>query len=419
MTTEGIMYHRPRPLMIPERMGLIRDGLPAYPGATPGELELTIDSRTIFFDVFRSSVTKKIIAIGPDMRNFRDKLLPLKILCGGLELKYKMENQLDYTKKWGGSGLTMLYIDPPQLKPDEKIGLTFCWRSFKQELSIEPPPFGNCKFTNFTLTTIQKDNPPIWISDWCRYFNRVHNVSRIVLYDNDSSNLEALKSELQGLSKEMEIHLVYWNFPYGPPNSAFAQRGALNHFYWNLKDRSKYFLNFDIDEYLVNRTSYPLLEYLNLTMPSKISSLRMTNYNVPNTPQLKASKRRLRVTDYEYRYKQDIPLISKTIFKGSGIKFVSVHRNLVDLPRWVRIFLVRRLSLYEVFNRLWLKLKLPIGPYKLEKQVDPNELYFNHYRSLTTGWKWRTEIDAPRPLEPSLIVYDPDIREHLKQANLP
>ena len=419
MTTEGITFYRPRSLLIPERMGLVREGRPFYPGATIREIELPIDSRTIFFDVFCSPVAKKIIAIGPEMRNLRDELLPLKILCGGRELKYKMETQLDYTKRWGGSALTILYIEGPQVKSDEEIKLTFCWRSFEQELSIRPSLFNDCKFTDFTLMTVQKDNPPVWISDWCLFFNRVHNVSRIVLYDNDSSNLEALKSELQVISKEMEIHLIYWNFPYGPPSSAFTQRGALNHLYWNLKVHSNYFLNFDIDEYLVNRTSYPLLEYLDRTMSSKISSLRVTNYNVPNTPQLKASKRRLRVTDYEYHLRQGIPSISKTIFKGSGIKFVSIHRNLVNLPQWVQIFLVRRLRLYQMFNRLWLKFNLPVGPYKLEKQADTDELYFNHYKSLTTGWKFRTQIDAPAPLEPRSVAYDMDIREHLKQADLP
>ena len=418
MTTEGITFYRPRSLMIPEDMGLVRDGRFIYPGAATSEVELPIDSRTIFFDVFSSSVAKKIIAIGPEMRNLRDELLPLKILCGGRELKYKMENQLDYTKKWGGSGLTILYIEDPRLKPDEGVELTFCWRSFEQELSIGPPPFRDCRFTDFTLMTVQKNNPPVWVSDWCRFFNRVHNVSRIVLYDNDSSNLEVLKPELQGLSKEMEIHLVYWNFPYGPPNSAFAQRGALNHLYWNLKDRSNYFLNFDIDEYLVNRTSYSLSKYLDRTISSKIPSLRVTNYNVPSTPQLKALKRRLRVNDCEYRFKHGLPSISKTIFKGSGIKFVSVHRNLVDLPRWVQNLLVHRLRLYETFNWLWLKFKLPIGPYKLEKQASPDELYFNHYKSLTTGWKFQGQINAPKTLEPHLVVYDPDVREHLKQADL-
>ena len=172
---------------------------------------------------------------------------------------------------------------------------------------------------------IQKDNHPVWISDWCRFFNRIHNVSRIVLYDNASSNLEELKSELQGLSKEMEIHLVHWNFPFGPPSSAFTQRGALNHCYWNLKDRSKYFLNFDIDEYLVNRTPYPLSEYLNRTMSSRIASLYVIGRNVPRMPQLKSPKRRLRANDYEYRLKyQREP--SKTIFKGSGVNFVSLSR---------------------------------------------------------------------------------------------
>ena len=421
MTTEGITFYRPRSLLIPEDMGLVRNRLPAYPGMPKRELEYPMDSRTIFFDVFRSAEAKKIIAIGPEMRNLRDNLLPLKILCGGRELKYKMETQLDYTTKRWKTGLTILHIEDPRLKSDEEIKLTFCWRSFKQELSIGPSLFDDCKFTEFTLMAIQKDNPPVWILDWCRFFNRVHNVSRIVLYDNASSDLEGIKSELQKLSKEMEIHLVHWNFPYGPPSSAFAQRGALNHCYWNLNDRSRYFLNFDIDEYLVNRTPYSLSEYLNRTMSSKIATLYMIGRDVPNTPQLKSLKRRLRANDHEYRlefYKSSPP---KTIFKGKGIKFVGVHRNWVDLPRFVQIFLRRNYSMYEIyrkFNHLWLKFKLPVGPYKLEKQVDPDELYFNHYKSLTTGWKWRTQINPPNPLEPHQVVYDLEMREHLKQANL-
>ena len=90
MATEGITFYRPSSLLIPERMEFVREGRPLYPGATISEIELPIDSRTIFFDVFISSVSKEIIAIGPEMRNLRDELLPLKILCGGRELKYKM-----------------------------------------------------------------------------------------------------------------------------------------------------------------------------------------------------------------------------------------------------------------------------------------------------------------------------------------
>ena len=421
MTTEGVTFYRPRSLLIPEEMGLVRDRLPNYPGELPSEIEPPMDSRTIFFDVFRSAQAKKIIAIGPEMRNLRDKLLPLKILCGGRELKYKMKTQLDYTQLRWKTGLTILYIEDLWLKSDEEIKLIFCWRSFRQELSIGPSPFDDHKFTEFTLMTLQKDNPPVWVSDWCRFFNRVHNVSRIVFYDNASSNLEDLKSELQGLSEEMEIHLVYWNFPYGPPCSGFTQLGALNHFYWNLKNRSKYFLNFDIDEYLVNRTPYSLSEYLNRTMSSRIASLSVLGRDVPSLPQLKSQKRRLRANDHEYRFKYQLSP-PKTIFKGSGIKFVSVHRNLPDIPRFAQTFLIRSRFIYRMyrkFNRLRLKFKLPVGPYKLEKYVNPDELYFSHYKSLNTGWKREAQIIPFKPLEPHEVVYDPDIREHLKRANLP
>ena len=136
MTTGGITFHHPRSLLIPEEMGLVRDRLPAYPGMPQRELRLPMDSRTIFFDVFRSAQAKKIIAIGPDMRNLRDELLPLKILCGGRELKYKMETELDYPRLEWKIGLTILYIEDPRFKSDEEIKLIFCWRSFKQELSI-------------------------------------------------------------------------------------------------------------------------------------------------------------------------------------------------------------------------------------------------------------------------------------------
>ena len=417
MTTEGITLHHPRSLLIPEGMGLVRDRLPAYPGMPKRELELPMDTRTIFFDVFRSAQAK-IIAIGPEMRNLRDELLPLKILCGGRELKYKMETRSDYTGffKWR-TGLTILYIDDPGLNSDEEIKLIFCWRSFEQELSIGPSSFDDCKFTEFTLMAIQKDNPLVWISDWCRFFNRVHNVSRIVLYDNASSNLEDLKSELQGLSEEMEIHLVYWNFPFGPPSSEFTQLGALNHCYRNLKDRSKYFLNFDIDEYLVNRTPYSLSEYLNRTMSARIATLGVIGSNVPSIPQLKSQKRRVRASDHEYRYKYELSP-SKTIFKGGGIKYVSIHRNLPDLPRFAQFFWGHHRFIYGKLNRLWLKFKLPVGPYKLAKSANSNELYFNHYKSLTTGWRSGGSINPPKPLEPHQVLYDPDIREHLKQADL-
>ena len=418
MTTEGVTFHHPRSLLIPEGMGLVRDRLPAPPWMPKRELEFPMDTRTIFFDVFRSAQAKKIIAIGPEMRNLRDELLPLKILCGGRELKYKMETQLDYTgfakRK---TGLTVLYIEDPGLNSDEEIKLIFCWHSFEQELSIGPSLFDDCKFTEFTLMAIQKDNPPVWILDWCRFFNRVHNVSRIVLYDNASSDLEGIKSELQKLSKEMEIHLVHWNFPYGPPSSAFAQRGALNHCYWNLNDRSRYFLNFDIDEYLVNRTPYPLSEYLNRTMSARIATLGVIGSNVPSKPQLKSQKRRVRASDHEYRYKYESSPF-KTIFKGSGIKFVSIHRNLPNLPRFAQFFWRHHLSIYGKLNHLWLKFKLPIGPYKLAKSANPDELYFNHYKSLNTGWKSSGSINPPKSLEPHRVVYDPDVREHLKQANL-
>ena len=59
MTTEGIMFYRPRSLLISEEMGLVRDRLPTYPGAHLDELAFQMDSRTIFFDGFRSAQAKK------------------------------------------------------------------------------------------------------------------------------------------------------------------------------------------------------------------------------------------------------------------------------------------------------------------------------------------------------------------------
>ena len=43
-----------------------------------------------------------------------------------------------------------------------------------------------------TISTLQKDNPLIWIADWLKWHHREHGVGRAVLYDNGSSNRDEL-----------------------------------------------------------------------------------------------------------------------------------------------------------------------------------------------------------------------------------
>ena len=116
-----------------------------------------------------------------------------------------------------------------------------------------------------TLATMNKDNEPQWLDDWCTWHHRVHGVGRFVFYDNGSADRDGVYTELARRVKGPEFIVVDWDYVYGPPlqhGLKFAQTVALNHCRLFFGPYTDWCINLDVDEYLFNAGSQSLASYL-------------------------------------------------------------------------------------------------------------------------------------------------------------
>ena len=211
------------------------------------------------------------------------------------------------------------------------------------------------------ITTLQKDNPVIWITDWVRYYQSI-GVDRVMIYDNGSSNIDAVRSALSAVSGD--IVLIHWPFPYGDPkhsNSFMAQVGALRHA-TELNHDSGWLLNFDIDEYLVPK--HGLTKLLNkrlLIGRLQIPSFRAIT-SIPEETEIRAGNQIWR--------EKTVGPAAKYIMRLKGDPKPRVHTAVLGFP-------------YRA------------------KTLAITDAYYLHYRGLTTHWKetskWHSsgqQIDA-------------------------
>ena len=373
--------YTPTSVALPPELGMKRDVLLKRGERPSYGSETRYDYYTLLYDVFRVQDGNRIMALGPELRNLAPSLLPLKIFHKGKQLEYKTELRGNRGYKYPVK-LQFLDIEiPPLLRDKDDIELEFKWRSFSTIVKIrngltdvqnEEP--------NLILTTIQKNNPVEWINDWARYYHREHRVKNIILYDNGSDDVQGLVGALEKLREEIKFTLVHWNFPYGAVNNSFCQQGSLNHSYIKFGRPGVFFLNFDVDEYLINDTRDELNDYLS-KLPPQIVSLAIKEIVVPNIPDEGADEKALRVTDFPYRSRQPNLITSKTIYRYGNTEYIGIH---YVLPKWPKPFRVLLSS-----NRLWRlarKFSLKLPGFFFEKFENERYMYFNHYRGLSTGW---------------------------------
>ena len=273
----------------------------------------------LFFDVFWTQTNNKLIALGPAMPELWDAIGKPKIIYkSGLHSqglysqglpsnKSPVEQQLSYTmgdiNRRNAKGKNMVYsfaltylvIDLPENKHADAISdkspgsLTFQWNDFSQTIRLQANPFIE-DAPKLTLVTLQKDNPAQWIEDWCNYYHSEHKVKRIIIYNNAPHITDELRQVLTDFDDKMQstadvempadIWLVVWDCPYQLWFSQ-CQSGALAHSYWWLMNAASYFLNFDVDEYLVNDSSLKLEEYLVNNTQAGRRGLLLPGYEVP------------------------------------------------------------------------------------------------------------------------------------------
>ena len=385
------------------------------------------DVKTIFHDVFVSPTTKKLYCIGPTLYNLKGILFPIKVFINGQEIKlhyYQIER------------LFFLESSPLSTDMSKVLTINFQFRDFSKKIFIDLQKDENCyasySDSRLTISTLQKDNHIEWISDWILWHKRLHNVNRVVLYDNGSSNLRQLIQFLPSLEPEVKIILVSWPFPFGVQPYRSAQHGSLNHCRLKFPVSGGYCLNLDLDEYLVNCQKEQLLQYLdqNLKEPSP-SVVIFKSKIVPNTVS-NLRNNPPRCFDFKFRISHSADIVKKNeqgkyfkyVFKYERTGYNSPHktrshRNIRFLKTYgffhLLSFYVRKIiwrGLKELFH---VKLKKP----QIDSFIAPrSDFYYFHFMGLTTGWRGEIKIKSFYGLDQASYRPEPTIETLAKKAEL-
>ena len=346
-------YSLPRKKVLKKGDVITLDRPVARPSTYDEKLALLESPIPLFYDALL--VKNKLLAIGPHLPNLESVIGKPRLFLHHLQHKNKTQEVKYFQENY--RELNYLVID--NIPGDVKINpadwkLSFKFESFEQRMRLQQNPFNGGKLKN-TLVTVQKDNPLQWISDWCNYYNENHGVDRVIIYNNAPTPAESLPD--LAINDEMEVWYVEWPHKYLQLFCA-CQLGALNHSYRLAQDSTSYFLNFDIDEYLVNDSGMPLDAYLSTKYPKGVAA---TCFNIPiNIPRPDKDYRALKNsvgTRAKYR--------EKYIYAPNSWHFIGVHNAYQDTtplgPGWLILLNTSRKSIIflimQYFNRVGFKAK--------------------------------------------------------------
>ena len=390
--------YEPCGITIPRSLGLWR--MPHYWGGKVDSGDVTPELYTAFYDIFRSYKGDEIIAIGPELLNLEEDLGQLRVFVDGVEIKYRQRLLgLDRIRRADPIKFNFVTIQlGPEQAAQSQLEVLFKWDLFEKRVLVGKHPLGELKEHELTITTMQKDSPPIWITDWLNYHHKVHGVSRVVLYDNASADFQAIKNLFMNIDAVVEVILVNWRYPFGFIRTRYSQQGSLNHCYHWIGHKTKYFLNFDLDEYLINKTPQRLSSYLQRRFDgtSRMASIEIRECKVPNVKKASDSSEIPRLGQYDYREKSIGAHSPKNIFRYGRVDYISHH---IIVPRWpVRFRWILNFLHSKSRTRY---LKLPLSGFFFTALAADNELYFNHYQGLNSGWKIpeRTHIQEYDPIQ--------------------
>ncbi|MGU9977492.1 MAG: glycosyltransferase family 92 protein, partial [Candidatus Oxydemutatoraceae bacterium WSBS_2016_MAG_OTU14] len=358
---------------------------------------LPYDFDTICFDVFFSVDGKAIVAVCPPLRNLKKALFPLKIFFQNKQLDCKL-----IIPRHAAVFDTVHFIEislPKDFQAQDKTILEFQWKSFTQQCQVSNNPFAHLtsQTTPMALITAQKNNPLVWIKDWCLFYHRVHGVNHILIYDNGSDYRDSLSQELKALDPALQVQVVAWDF------SHREQVGALNHAHHLLGRASQYLLSFDIDAYLVNTTNKTLLTILQNTLRKEDPAMCVPGFAVGAAPH-DAKENFKRVFDLPANKKYYSP--PKPIFSCEGVAEVNLH--------WVFSFTQYAMRQKIMHNKKRTRPPLQRLPDHTLAQAEP-KLYFYHHAGLNTFWKPSQNKNTIPPSDASDLV----MQAALKRTNLP
>ena len=396
-------------------------------------LSRNLDTRTVFFDVYIDWNTKILYGIGPRLLNLENELFPMEIFVNGNNAEFKIYQQ----------GI-LLFIKSKRLPSSlpKSVHVELVFKSFTHSMTLNLQQCQRSIESNssapITISTLQKNNDIQWVIDWILWHRRLHNVERIILYDNGSTNRTELIENLKALEPEVNIIFVDWPFPYGIMPYKATQVGSLNHCRIRFPIKNGYRINLDIDEYLVRSGDKNLLDYLNASLNYPFPGVcYIKEWKVPNIT--KSNQIGVpRVIDFQYRFRKpgQNPTrdstwpYTKYIYKFNSPNYFNIHSAQLGKHDCfeTKINLLTRMHFYykkslRKIIRNWLKRQNSTKDWMLKFHpldshfADESEFYFFHFLGLSTNWK-KSHWKEPVEFNSELHIKEPLIEELCKEVRL-
>jgi hypothetical protein len=339
----------------------------------PGDIE-QYDNDTVVYDVFFDIMNRSLYTVGPPFLNLQRILFPITCRINNGKRKHllQVEEYFDRNIAIGRISLQNLSLyDENVIEFD--FNNRFQWNDIIKLNRFQIKPI--------ILTTIQRDNRIQWIKEWIEFYSYNYNIDQVIIYDNNSSNRDDLKSIV-----DARLTIIEWDFKYGPTRShanQFCQLGSLNH--CRLKfGANNIIMNFDIDELLYLKKP-GLQKYIN-----RYNLMLFDGYRVPF---IKPISEDYSYADFLFRDSEPQQGGRKYFYNSSNVIANNIHtallkRHGISLYRRLET-IYYKLSRTHKISRLYSYLLRFISIILKLKIVPVNEAYFLHYTGITNNWKSR------------------------------
>ena len=353
------------------------------------------DATTIFYDVF--TVDRKILLVGPPLLN----LMPILDTCTIFAINSKKGIKVKvHTEQRDRSQLSWIEI-PDEVKNVSKISFNLAplngARDHVLSVSLEDEiNFNKLLKDTRALMTLQLNNALVWIQDWATFYNKIHQIDTVVIYDNGSSaySIQEIADTVSAIDGIKNVCIVQWNFKYGPQgkpwgteapwDSDFCQIGALQDARLRLLGNSVGMINADIDE-LFHPTE-PGVDIFQILETSGLSTLNIEGYNIEKN-----------ITNRIWNESDSVP------------RFYHFWEKKKSAIKCVRKWITK--------PSRWTHSMSPTAHYIHNADYSPIKSFsIGHYYSINTGWKVAERAANVGNIEKETLISDTSMFASLIKA---
>lgn len=308
--------------------------------------------------------------------------------------------------------------------PDAPLRMTVEADGHSAQIVIPPYPFADWRKVALTQVVFQKDYPMVWVRDQALFYHRAHGYERMVVYDNNSANVAELKDCLAQLDEGLQVLLIRWPFPWFRPRTqkrpgvsdVCSQIAAYNHHMHLIASRSIYVSQFDLDEYLMNRSGRPLIDYLESQDKDThyVWEDRVANVTASRSDTVRAADFKWHSRDDALRHRGFLKYIYRVTSRiAPKIRFTHVHTmggpHPPPLPTFrekLKPYILIKLRLWdgctfrfgfiESLSKAWQRWRAR----NFTAHHSPKTLVLFHYVGIYNNWRSLIKGKEVRPREP-------------------